>query len=325
MIFYILKRILYAIPILFGVNLITFALFFMVNTPQDMAKTMLGDRYISPQAVEQWVHARGYDKPLFFNESAPGIEKVTDTLFYDQSKLLFTFSFGISDSGHDIQSDIRERMWPSFAIALPALLFGLATNIVIAVLLTFFRGTYLDTYGMSLCVLLMSISGLFYIIAGQYFIAKLFLWVPISGYASGWIAIKFVFLPVLVSIIAGLGAGGRWYRTLLLEEVNKDYVRTAKAKGLSDVTILFKHVLKNAMIPILTGVVVLIPSLFLGSLLLESFFAVPGLGSYTIDAIASQDFAIVRSMVFLGSVLYILGLILTDISYTVVDPRIRLQ
>lgn len=325
MIIYILRRIFYAIPILIGVNLITFALFFMVNSPQDMAKTMLGDRYISPQAVEQWVHARGYDKPLFYHADAKGLSKLTDTLFMNQSRLLFTFSFGNSDSGHDIQSDIRDRMWPSFAIAVPALLLGLATNILIAVLLTFFRGSYLDTYGMSFCVLMMSISALFYIIVGQFFVGKLFLWVPISGYGSGWTAIKFVCLPVLVSVVASMGAGARWYRTLLLEEIHKDYVRTAKAKGLSDVAILFKHILKNAMIPILTGVVVLIPSLFLGSLLLESFFAIPGLGSYTIDAIGSQDFAIVRSMVFLGSVLYILGLILTDISYTLVDPRIKLQ
>lgn len=325
MIIYILKRIVYAIPILLGVNLITFALFFMINTPEDMAKSQLGEKYITPAAVQQWVHSHGYDKPLFYNSEATGLSAITDTLFINQSRLLFTFSFGTSDSGHDIQSDIRERMWPSFAIALPALLFGLVTNIFIAVLLTFFRRSYLDTYGVSICVLMMSISGLFYIIVGQFFIGKLFLWVPISGYASGWLAVKFVFLPVLVSVVAGLGSGARWYRTLLLEEVHKDYVRTAKAKGLSDVAILFKHVLKNAMIPILTGVVVIIPSLFLGSLLLESFFAIPGLGSYTIDAIHSQDFAIVRSMVFLGSVLYILGLILTDISYTVVDPRIKLQ
>ena len=116
-----------------------------------------------------------------------------------------------------------------------------------------------------------------------------------------------------------------WYRTLFLEEAAKDYVRTAKAKGLSDIEVLFKHVLKNAMIPILTGIVVILPLLFMGSLITESFFGIPGLGSYTIDAISSQDFAIVRSMVFLGSFLYIIGLLLTDISYTLVDPRVRLD
>ena len=107
--------------------------------------------------------------------------------------------------------------------------------------------------------------------------------------------------------------------------MNKEYVKTARAKGLSEIQVLFRHVLKNAMLPILTGIVVLIPSLFMGSLVLESFFGVPGLGSYIIDAIQQQDFAIVRAMVFLGSVLYIIGLILTDISYTLVDPRVRLK
>jgi peptide/nickel transport system permease protein len=134
---------------------------------------------------------------------------------------------------------------------------------------------------------------------------------------------KFLILPVVVGLIAGIGSGTRWYRTLFLEEMEKDYVRTARAKGLSEMAVLFSHVLKNAAVPILTGVVVLLPLLFLGALITESFFGIPGLGSYTIDAINSQDFGIVRSMVFLGSVLYIVGLILTDIAYTWVDPRVR--
>ncbi len=130
---------------------------------------------------------------------------------------------------------------------------------------------------------------------------------------------------MIVGVIGGIGSGTRWYRTLFLEEVNKDYVRTARAKGLSEARVLSRHVLQNAMIPILTGVVVILPLLFMGSLLTENFFGIPGLGSYTIEAINRQDFAIVRSMVFLGSVLYIFGLVLTDISYTIVDPRVRLS
>jgi peptide/nickel transport system permease protein len=149
--------------------------------------------------------------------------------------------------------------------------------------------------------------------------------VPISGYANGFEGIKFIVLPMLIGVIGGIGASSRWYRTIFLEEISKDYVRTARAKGLSELAVLFSHVLKNAMIPILTGVVVVIPLLFMGSLLTESFFGIPGLGSYTIDAINAQDFSVVRAMVFLGSLLYIVGLILTDLSYTVVDPRVRLQ
>ena len=192
-----------------------------------------------------------------------------------------------------------------------------------ALLLAFFRATYLDFWGVVLCVAMMSISGLFYIIGGQYLVSKLWRLVPISGYAVGLDAWKFLILPVVIGVISGIGSSTRWYRTIFLEEISKDYVRTARAKGLSELTVLFRHVLRNAMIPILSGVVVVIPLLFMGSLLTESFFSIPGLGSYTIDAIQAQDFAVVRAMVFIGSLLYIVGLILTDISYTFVDPRIR--
>ena len=142
---------------------------------------------------------------------------------------------------------------------------------------------------------------------------------------TGLDSIKFIVLPVLVGLVGGIGSSTRWYRTIFLEEMGKDYVRTARAKGLSEQVVLYRHVLRNGLIPILTGIVVILPLLFMGSLITESFFSIPGLGSYTIDAISSQDFAIVRSMVFLGSVLYIIGLLLTDISYTLVDPRVRLQ
>jgi peptide/nickel transport system permease protein len=322
---YVIRRLLYAIPILIGVNLITFVLFFVVNSPRDMAIMHLGDKYTTEEAIEQWIRSHGYDKPRFYNIDAKGLGKFSDTLLVSQSKQLMLFQFGTSDTGRDIGQDVKERMWPSLAVAIPALLFGLATNIFVALLLTFFRRSYLDLYGVSFCVALMSISSLFYIIIGQFLLGKIFRWVPISGFIGGWSTAKFVMLPVIVSVVAGLGSGARWYRTLLLEEVNKDYIRTARAKGLSSARVLFHHALKNAMIPILTGVVVVIPTLFMGSLLLESFFSIPGLGSYTIDAIRSQDFAIVRSMVYLGAVLYIVGLILTDISYTLVDPRVRLQ
>ena len=201
----------------------------------------------------------------------------------------------------------------------------LAPTVAFALLLVFFRSTPLDFWGVVLCVAMMSISGLFYIIGGQYLISKLWRLVPISGYSGELDAWKFLILPVLIGVVAGLGASARWYRTIFLEEIGKDYVRTARAKGLSERSVLFGHVLRNALIPILTGVVVLIPSLFLGSLLTESFFGIPGLGSYTIDAIAAQDFAVVRAMVFIGSVLYIVGLVLTDISYTLVDPRVRFE
>ncbi len=325
MIHYLIRRVLYAVPVLLGVNLLTFLLFFVVNSPDDMARMQLGQKRVMPEAVEKWKQERGYDLPLFFNSNAPGAARLTETIFYQKSIGLFLFRFGRSDQGRDIGADIAQRMWPSLAIAAPSLIVGLLANITLALLLVLFRLTYLEWWGIGLCVGLMSISSLFYIIGGQFVLGKLLQWTPISGYDSGLGAVKFLILPLLISVVSGIGSGVRWYRTLFLEEVEKDYVRTARAKGLGEVRVLFMHVLRNALIPILTGVVVLLPSLFIGSLLTESFFAIPGLGSYTIDAIGQQDFAIVRSMVFLGSVLYIVGLLLTDISYTLADPRVRLS
>ena len=322
---YVVRRVLYAVPILIGVNLITFALFFVVNTPDDMARMQLGARRVTPEAVEKWKAERGYDLPLVWNAAAQGTGKATRTIFFQKSVRLFVFDFGYSEDKRDIAAEIKARMWPSLALALPVFLVGLAVCISFALLMAFFRATYLDFWGVVLCVAMMSISTLFYIIGGQYIASKIWHLVPISGYAGGLDAAKFLALPVLIGVISGIGASSRWYRTLFLEEMGKDYVRTARAKGLAESVVLFRHVLKNALIPILTGVVVVIPLLFLGSLLSESFFGIPGLGSYTIDAIQAQDFAVVRSMVFIGSVLYIAGLILTDISYTLVDPRIRLE
>jgi len=322
---YIVRRILYAFPILLGVNALTFALFFMVNTPDDMARMQLGEKHITQQAIDNWKQIKGYDKALLWNSDVEGLNKVTETIFTEKSLSLFVFNFGQADDGRDIGHDIQTRMWPSLAIAIPIFTVGLLVNITFALLMVFFRATYVDLGGVVICVVIMSISSLFYIIGGQFLVGKMMQLVPISGYSEGLSAFKFLILPVAIGIVSGIGAGSRWYRTLFLEEVSKDYVRTARAKGLSEIQVLFKHVLKNAMIPILTGAVVVIPTLFMGSLILESFFGIPGLGSYTIDAIQAQDFAIVRAMVFLGSVLYIFGLMLTDISYTLVDPRVRLD
>jgi peptide/nickel transport system permease protein len=322
---YLLRRILYAIPILIGVNLITFALFFVVNTPDDMARMHLGMKRVSADAISKWKMEHDYDKPLIYNDTAAGSGHLTDTIFYEKSARMFALDFGVSDDGRDIWNEIKVRAGPSLAIAVPVFVIGLLVNVTFALLMVFFRATYLDFWGVVLCVMLMSISGLFYIILGQFLVAKLWHWVPISGFSAGIDALRFLLLPVLVSIGAGIGSGARWYRTIFLEEIGKDYVRTARAKGLSEWRVLFRHVLQNGMIPILTGAVVVLPLLFMGSLITESFFGIPGLGSYTIDAIQSQDFAIVRAMVFIGSALYIVGLLLTDISYTLADPRIRLQ
>lgn len=325
MMYYLIRRVLYALPILFVINLITFSLFFMVNSPDDMARMQLGAKHVTTVEIDAWKKSHGYNLPLFFNSELKRVDAFKQTLFFQKSLKLFAFDFGVSDQGRDISEDIGYRMWPSLAIAIPALFFGVFVNIVLAMILAFFRASYLDIAGVFICIIVMSISSMFFIIGGQFLFGKVMRLVPISGYDGGLNAIKFIILPVMVQVIGDCGAGIRWYRSLFLEELNKGYVKTARAKGLSEWRVMFRHVLHNAMLPILTGIVVIIPSLFMGSLVLESFFGVPGLGSYVIDAISQQDFAIVRAMVFLGSILYIIGLVLTDLSYILVDPRVRLR
>jgi peptide/nickel transport system permease protein len=321
---YIVRRVLYGVLILVGVNLFTFALFFTVNTPDDMARLNIGGKRVTREAIEQWKVAHGYDKPLLYDPGAQGVRKLTHTIFFERSLQLFAFRFGASDSGRDIDYEIRQRIGPSLALAVPTFLLGVFATVCTALLMVFFRATYLDFWGVAAAVVLMSISALFYIIVGQWFFSTLLRLVPISGFAGGWDLFVFLALPIVIGVVARLGADALLYRTMFLEEVGKDYVRTARAKGLSEGAVLFRHVLRNASLPILTSTVAILPLLFLGSLIMESFFGIPGLGSYTIDAINAQDFAVVRAMVFMGSLLYIVGLILTDISYTVADPRVRL-
>lgn len=326
MLSYIIRRILYAVPIIIGVNVLTALLFFYVNTPDDMARQVLGEKNVTPAAVENWKRDHGYDLPAFVNTEEPGIKKLTETVFFQKSVPLLWFDFGRSDRNNiDIGQEIRTRMWASLAISVPTFIAAVFVNLFFAMMLAYYRATYIDIWGVVLAVILMSISSLFYIIGGQFILGKLLKLFPISGYDAGLHSVKFLVLPIVIGIIAAIGGGVRFYRTVFLEEINKDYVRTARAKGLTEGRVLFKHALKNAMIPVLTNVVVSIPFLFTGSLILETFFAIPGLGSFTINAIHSQDFAIVRSMVYLGSILYIIGLIMTDISYTLVDPRVRFE
>jgi peptide/nickel transport system permease protein len=322
---YIVRRVAYAVLILLGVNLLTFTLFFAVNSPDNIARLNIGAKRVSQDAIDKWKAERGYDKPLWFNARAEGRGKLTQTLFHDRSLRLFTLQFGASDSGRDIRHEIATRLPASLALAGPMLLLTVYAGIAFALLLVFFRASYLDFWGTVLCVLLMSISSLFYIIMAQWLFGKTLRLVPLSGYVPGLDLLKFLVLPLVVGIVYQLGAEARLFRAMLLEEAGKDYVRTARAKGLAEPAVLFGHVLRNAWLPILTHVGALLPYAFLGSIVFESFFGIPGLGTYVVEAIAAQDFAVVHTMVLLGSLLYILAYLATDIAYTWVDPRVRLQ
>jgi len=264
--------------------------------------------------------AQRYDLPV------TGLAMLTETRFAQHMTKLLLFRFGRSDKTGDlIGRRILEGAVPSLTLTVPIFILGLIAGLSISLVVARFLGTYLDLWVTVLCVAMMSVSILVYIIAGQYLLAMHLRMFPVYGYAGGIGALRFLMLPIIIAVIRGLGGTVRFYRTIFAEEVARDHVRTARAKGLGEGIVLFKHVLKNAMIPILTRTVLAIPFLILGSLLLENFFGIPGLGNMTLEAINNADFSIVIAMVYLGALLFAAGNLLTDISYTFVDPRVRLR
>lgn len=323
---YILRRVGYGVLILVGVNLLTFFLFFTVNTPDDMARLNIGGKRVTQEQIDKWKAERAYDKPLYWNGQEQGARALTNTIFWDRSISLFMLDFGRSDARQavDIGHEVKTRMWVSLQLAMPLFILQVIVSVGFSLLLVFFRNSRIDFWGVVLCVLMLSISSLFYIIVGQFFFSRLFRLVPINGYAGGLDAIKFLALPIFLSLLSRLGSEARLYRAMFLEEIGRDYVRTARAKGLAEQVVLFRHVLRNALIPILTSAGSYLPYVFMGSLVFESFFGIPGLGAFVIEAITGQDFAIVRTMVFLGALLYIASNALIDVAYTWVDPRVRL-
>ena len=323
---FVLKRFAYGVLVLLGVNLATFMLFFTVNTPDDMARLNLGGKRVTAEAIQKWKVERGYDKPLYINPAKQGAEQITETIFYERSVSLFAMNFGRADSesAGDIGHEVSSRMWVSLKLALPLFILQVIASTAFALLLVMFRHTKFDFWGVVACVLMLSISSLFYIIVGQYLFARVFKLAPISGFSDGLDVLRFLVLPIGLSLIARLGGEARLYRAMFLEEISKDYVRTARAKGLSETVVMFRHVLRNALIPIITSAGSYLPYVFLGSLVFESFFGLPGLGAYVIEAIGKQDFAVVRTMVFVGSLLYVATFALIDVAYTWVDPRVRL-
>ncbi len=322
---HIIRRIAHGLITLLGVNLTVFALFFYVNPPDRMAEQILGERHATPERIESWKRQHGYHLPRLFNadERFPGC--FTRTVFWTKSMPLFAFQFGSSDHDNSaIGAAMRERIPYSLALTVPIFALALAVNLILAMVVAFHRGSGLDHGALVVCVFMMSVSMLFYIVGGQYLFAIRWKLAPVSGFDSAFPhALRFLILPIGIGVVGSIGAGTRYYRTVFLEEIHKDYIRTARAKGLGEGAVLFRHALKNALLPILTNVVVGIPFLIMGNLLLENFFGIPGLGSFLIDAIMTQDFAVIRAMVFLGSALYVAALILIDIAYTWADPRVR--
>ena len=308
---YTVRRSLYVIPILLGVSLIIFFLFNFVSG--DPTSILLGPHATASQMADLR-HELGLDRSWYLQ-------------YWDIVKSAFTFDFGRSwSTKQQISSMISAGAIPSLTVSFPAFILSTVISICISLLVSFFRGGMLDKVVVFVCVMMMSISSLAYILFGQWFFAYKLGLFEISGYEAGFpYFIPYVLLPILLWTLMSIGPNVRFFRTVMLDEVYQDYVRTARSKGLSEYVILFKHVLKNAMIPIITYTIIQIPFLILGALLIESFFGIPGLGSITLDAINGNDFPVIKAMTILTAVAYIIFSLITDILYTVVDPRVRLK
>jgi peptide/nickel transport system permease protein len=348
---YLLRRLLYAPLIIVGVMLVTFAIFFVFQSPENMARVQLGKR-ATPTNIAAWISKRGYDKPVFLNlgtQPPPAVGKapgrafflaaptpagqvppskgVFDTIFFNEMGRFATLNLGVSDvTGNNLKDVFRDGAIPSLLITFPAFVAGFFMAVGCALFLVFVRKSMLDTAGVLICVALMSIPAMVYIIFGQAVVALAFNYFPAFGFSlSGWNSLRFLLLPVALIVVIHLGSDVRLYRAVFLEEISQDYVRTAQAKGVSNTRMLFTHVLKNGMIALITLLVAQLPVLILGSLLVENFFGIPGLGNLLAGALQTNDFAVVKATTFLTSILYIIGLTATDICYALADPRIRLS
>jgi len=309
---YIIRRLLYTIPIVFGVLLLTFILFTLVGG--DISIEIAG-RNATPETIEEIREEYGLNKPLFLS---------WDSQFINHFKHAMTFDFGKARDREPVLEKIKRGVGPSLALTVPMFFGVIIISVSLSLVIAFIRGTAWDVLAVIICVAGMSIPYLSFILFGQYFFAYKWGLFPVF-FSPDLHRVQYVALPVLIGIVTGLGGNVRFYRTVMLDEMRSDYVRTAFAKGLSARSVLFKHVLKNAMIPIITRVVLAIPFLFLGSLLLERFFGIPGLGYLMIESIGSRDYFVINAMTYISAILFVIFNVLTDVCYAMVDPRVTFE
>jgi len=328
MLTYIIRRLAYGSLTVLGVLGLLFVLFFLVRHPDDIARNAVGEK-ASQDVIDNWKASHGYDMPFFVNREFGVADhcRYTKTMFADHYVRMLTFNFGRRDfDDTPIMDVIKKGAGPSLCLTVPLFIQGLIIGIVISLFVAMFRETYIDRLVLVICVVTMSIPGILSIIVGQFVLGRMLRWFPVSGFEPDpWLIWRFLAIPIIMGLVRSLGGGVRFYRTVFIEETNKDYVRTARSKGCGEGRLMIHHVLRNAMIPILTNVVMAIPFLFTGSLLMEKFFGIPGMGAMTVDAITGNDFATLRAMVYIGALIFVGAHIMTDISYTIADPRVRLE
>lgn len=307
---YVARRLWGVVPTTVGIVLLTFVLFNIVGGSP--AETVLG-KNASAESIAAFNHQWGYDKPLIFS---------TDSQFLNFLRGIFRGDFGYSVENQEPVLDILRRgIWPSLSLTVPILLGCVVFGLLFAMMAAAWRGRWVDRMILVGSAVLMSVNYVVWVLAGQFLLSYKAGLFPIWGYTGAF----YLVLPVFVGILSSLGTDVRYFRTVILDEIYRPYVLTARAKGLSPSTIMMRHVLPNAMIPVVTYVSLSIPALFAGSLLLESFFGIPGLGSVSINAIHSADFAVVRAIVVLGALLYQFVNLVTDLLYAALDPRVRIE
>jgi len=314
---YILRRLLHAIPVLLGVTLITFVLFHVVcpNAAEVLVGTKGGTAEEIKARIAKESARLGTDKPLLV-QYGKYLEQLVNWDFGESWRL---------QKGRRVLEMLGDGVGPSLMLAVPAFLIEMLLAVCLALFCAYYRNSIADITTVIVTVAMMSVPALSYILFGQYFLAHEWNMFPVFGYQPGLAGLATLALPILIWVALALGGEVRFYRTVMLEEMRKDYVRTAAAKGLSTRRILFKHVFKNGMIPLITRVIVTIPFLMLGSLLIERFFGIPGLGSMTIDAVNQNDLPVIKAMVVISAILLVIFNLITDLCYALVDPRVRLK
>lgn len=307
---FLLRRLAQAVAVMFGVTLLTFVLFHAFAP--DPVRAALG-QHATPASIAALRAQWGLDRPL----------PQQFGLFLQQ---IVRFDFGRSFvNGDDLATLVGRGVWVSLAVTLPPFLAGLVVSVAVALFVAYHRGGWVDRLSRAVFIGGMSISALVYVIVGQYLLAFKLGWFPISGFERGWAGLPYLLLPWLILLAVSIGPDVRLYRAVMLEEVGSDYVRTARSKGAGEVRVLVGHVLPNVAIPILTNTVTSLPFLVLGSLLIERYFTIPGIGDLVVGALANGDFPVLKAVTVLSALALVSCNLLTDLLYAWADPRVRMR
>jgi peptide/nickel transport system permease protein len=309
---YVIRRLWQMIPTIFGVILLIFFLFNWVGG--DPAQVLAG-KISNPEQIANIRKQLGVDQPVWYQ-------------LWVFVKQVFTFDFGRSwSTNEEVSHILLTRVGPTLTIMIPVLVITTSLAITFAIMVAYVRGTMKDRGVMIVCTVVMSVSFLVYIIVFQWLFGFVLGWFPVQGWSESFWKNLLTYspLPIMLAVFVGLAPELRLYRSFLLDEIHQDYVRTARAKGVAERKVMLKHVLRNALIPILTNVGIALPGIFVGSFLLEVFFSIPGLGREIITAVNRSDFPVIKAVTVYLAILTMVINLGVDVMYKVVDPRVSFK